>query len=63
VLPGPMAGQRALEDMIVAARSLAARLGGVLQDEKGAALSLQRIGHLRDAVADFERARAQHPVR
>jgi cell division protein ZipA len=63
VLPGPMAGQRALEDMIVTARSLAARLGGVLQDEKGAALSLQRIGHLRDAVADFERARAQPPVR
>jgi len=40
---------------------LAERLGGVLQDDRGAQLSLQRIGQLREEVAEFERSRAAHP--
>ena len=39
------------------ARALAATLGGQLQDERGGPLTLQRIGHLREEVAEFERAR------
>jgi len=61
VLPGPLPSQHALDELIGAARLLAERLGGVLQDDRGAALSLQRIGHLREEVAEFERSRAAQP--
>ncbi len=58
VLPGPWPGLRSLDAMIAAARALASRMDGVLQDEKGAALSVQRIGHLREEVVEFEHS---HP--
>lgn len=61
VLPGPLPSQHALDELIDAARLLAERLGGVLQDDRGAQLSLQRIGQLREEVAEFERSRAAHP--
>jgi len=61
VLPGPLPSQHALDELIGAARLLAERLGGVLQDDRGAQLSLQRIGQLREEVAEFERSRAAHP--
>ena len=60
VLPGPLPSQHALDELIGAARLLAERLGGVLQDDRGGQLSLQRIGQLREEVAEFERSRA-HP--
>lgn len=63
VLPGPLPPQHALDELIGAARLLAERLGGILQDDRGAALSLQRIGHLREEVAEFERSRAHPPGR
>jgi cell division protein ZipA len=59
VLPGPLPGHAALDALITTARALAERLGGVLQDDRGAPLSLQRVAHLRDEVAEFERVRAQ----
>jgi len=61
VLPGPLPSQHALDELIGAARLLAERLGGVLQDDRGAQLSLQRIGQLREEVAEFERSRVAHP--
>jgi cell division protein ZipA len=57
VMPGPLPGVRAFDELIVTARALAATLGGQLQDERGAPLSLARIGHLREEAAEFERAR------
>jgi cell division protein ZipA len=59
VLPGPWPGTRALEEMITAARSLAARLGGVLQDDKGSTLAAETVDRLRNEVADFERSQAR----
>jgi len=57
VMPGPLPGVRAFDELIVTARALAATLGGQLQDERGGPLSLGRIGQLREEVAEFERAR------
>ena len=57
VMPGPLPGMRSFDELIVTARALAATLGGQLQDERGSPLSLQRIGHLREEVAEFERSR------
>lgn len=63
VLPGPLPSQHALDELIGAARLLAERLGGALQDDRGAQLSLQRIGQLREEVAEFERSRSHAPGR
>jgi len=63
VMPGPLPGLRAFDELIVTARALAATLGGELQDERGAPLSLGRLGHLREEVAEFERARGAAPDR
>jgi len=63
VMPGPLPGVRAFDELIVTARALAATLGGQLQDERGGPLSLARIGHLREEVAEFERARGTSPER
>jgi len=63
VMPGPLPGVRAFDELIVTARALAATLGGQLQDERGGPLSLARIGHLREEVAEFERARGAAPDR
>jgi cell division protein ZipA len=61
VLPGSLPALRAFDELIVTARALAATLGGQLQDERGAPLSLARIGQLREDVAGFERARDTAP--
>jgi cell division protein ZipA len=61
VTPGPLPGVRAFDELIVTARALAATLGGLLQDERGAPLTVQRIGQLREEMADFERARGAPP--
>ena len=57
VMPGPLPALQAFDELIVTARALASTLGGLLQDERGIPLSLQRIGHLREEVSEFERAR------
>jgi cell division protein ZipA len=58
VLPGPVAGEQAFAEMMEAARAIAGRLRGLLQDERGTALAAARIGQLRDEVAGFDRAQA-----
>jgi cell division protein ZipA len=63
VLPGPLPAQAAFEELVGTANSLASRLGGLLQDDRGASLSLQRLGHLREEAVEFERARSRAPVR
>lgn len=57
VLPGPVPAPQALEELVESARYLAERLGGSLLDDRGAALSVQRIGQLREEVLEFERGR------
>lgn len=61
VLPGPLAGGEAFDALLAAARAIAGRLGGVLQDERGVVLGPVRIGQLRAAAAAFEPSRAPAP--
>jgi cell division protein ZipA len=63
VLPGPTPAQQAFEDLLTIGRSLAGRLGGNLQDDRGAPLSVQRISQLREEMLAFDRSRAQRPGR
>jgi cell division protein ZipA len=58
VLPGPLTAQQAFEELLVAARSLAARLGGHMQDERGVPLTAQRVVRLREEMLAFDRGRA-----
>jgi cell division protein ZipA len=55
VLPGPVSGHHALDDLMATARSLADRLGGNLLDDRGAMLSVQRMAQMREEVTVFER--------
>lgn len=57
VLPGPVAPGQALDALIDAARGVAERLGGVLQDDRGTNLSVARVEQLRAEVAAYERSR------
>jgi cell division protein ZipA len=57
VIPGPQPGLQAFDELIITARALAAHLSGHLQDERGAPLTVGRIGQLRDEIAAYERAR------
>lgn len=63
VLPGPLAAAQALEQLVEAARAIAERLGGILQDDRGAALSAARIEQLRAEVAALGRPRPAAPGR
>jgi cell division protein ZipA len=63
VLPGPLPAQQAFEELLVVGRSLAGRLGGNLQDERGGSLSVQRIAQLREEMLTFDRNRASRPAR
>ena len=63
VLPGPLAPTQALEHLLEAARAIAERLGGILQDDRGAALSVARIEQLRAEVAALGRSRPAAPGR
>ncbi len=56
VMPGPLPVVRAFDELLDAARGLAARLGGQLQDDRGAPLSVQRVFQLREEVVAFERS-------
>ena len=55
VLPGPMEAGATLEAMLGIARDLASRLRGVLQDERGAPLSTQKLADMRAAVLEWQR--------
>jgi cell division protein ZipA len=50
VLPGPLPAVRMLEELVATARSIAHRVGAVVQDEKGADLDGQRLTELRRAL-------------
>jgi cell division protein ZipA len=63
VLPGPLPAQQAFEELLAVVRSLAGRLGGNVQDDRGAPLSVQRISQLREEMLAFDRGRAQRPGR
>jgi cell division protein ZipA len=58
VLPGPLSAQQAFEELLAAARSLASRLGGHMQDERGVPLTAQRVVRLREEMLAFDRGRA-----
>jgi len=58
VLPGPVPAQQAFEELFAVGRSFAGRLGGNLQDERGAPLTVQRVAQLRDEMTNFDRAQA-----
>lgn len=61
VLPGPIPGVQAFDELVVTARALAATLSGQIQDERGGPLTLQRIRQLRDEVAAFDGDRGVAP--
>jgi cell division protein ZipA len=56
VLPGPLEGGLAFDELVAAARAIAARLGGLVQDERGVALGVTRAGQLRVDAAAFRPA-------
>jgi len=58
VLPGPLPPAQAFDALVEAAGALAGRLGGLLQDERGASLSMARLEQLRAELVALERARA-----
>ncbi len=58
VLPGPLSAQQAFEQLFATARSLAARLGGHMQDERGVPLTTQRVVRLREDMLAFDRGGA-----
>ena len=55
VLPGPLSAQQAFEELLSVARSLASRLGGHVQDDRGVPLVAQRISRLREDMVAFDR--------
>jgi len=56
VLPGPLPAQQAFEELLGVGRSFAGRLGGNLQDERGAPLSVQRVAQLREEMTGLDRS-------
>jgi len=54
VFPGPLPAPDAFDEMLAAARRLAERLGGMLQDERGSSLTPQAILGLREELVHFE---------
>ncbi len=59
VLPGPVPAQQAFEELLAVGRSFAGRLGGNLQDERGAPLSVHRVAQLREEMMNLDRASGQ----
>lgn len=54
IVPGPMDAPATFDLVLAAARHLADRLGGQLQDEQGSTLTAQRILNLREELVHFE---------
>ena len=55
MVPGPVPGMHALNEMVACARRLHSALGGVLQDDRGVPLTVHRIERMRQEVREFER--------
>lgn len=54
VLPGALPPMQTFDNLLEAARSLANRLRGVVQDERGAGLSAQRLMNIREGLIDYQ---------
>ena len=54
IVPGPLDGPATFDLVLAAARHLAERLKGQLQDEQGSTLTAQRILNLREELVHFE---------
>jgi len=54
LLPGPLDGLIAYDQMLSCAQRLAHATGGSLQDERGSKLTVQSIERLREEVLDFQ---------
>lgn len=54
LLPGPLDGLVAYDQMMSCAQRLAHATGGTLQDERGSKLTTQSMDRLRDEVLDFQ---------
>jgi cell division protein ZipA len=63
VLPGPVSARQAFEELLSTAHSLAGRLGGGLQDDRGAPLSMNRITAMHEEMLEFDRAHHARPGR
>jgi len=63
VLPGPEDGVKAFDEMLEAARQIARSTDGMLCDEVGSKLSIQRERYLREEVIAFERQRSIQSAR
>ena len=55
VLPGAIEGTYVVDELVACGRRLAARLNGVLQDERRQPLTAVRVMEIRDEVESFER--------
>ena len=53
VLPGPLDGAEAFDQMMAASRTLTQSLGAELLDETGSSLSIQRERYLREEIIQF----------
>jgi cell division protein ZipA len=56
VLPGAIDGTHVVDELVACGRRMAARLNGVLQDERRQPLTAVRVMELRDEVESFERS-------
>jgi cell division protein ZipA len=54
VLPGPLSPMATFDSMLDTARSLADRLRGLVQDERGANLSAQRLMSIREGLIEYQ---------
>ena len=57
VLPGPLPSTETFDQLIFTARALAALLGGMLGDDRGAPLTVHRLTRLREEMLAFEQQR------
>jgi cell division protein ZipA len=56
VLPAPIEGARAVEELVAAAHAVAGRIGGLVQDERGIALGATRAAQLRAEASAYRPA-------
>jgi cell division protein ZipA len=56
VLPAPIEGGRAVDELIAAANAIAGRVGGLVQDERGIALGTTRAAQLHAEAAAYRPA-------
>jgi cell division protein ZipA len=56
VLPGPLDGAEAFDQMMAASRTLTQSLGAELLDESGSSLSIQRERYLREEIIQYQHA-------